>query len=54
MLRAEVEQRNFYATNCRASSTAHLAARFNSVFQSASRHLVHALNPSGGWILNVS
>jgi hypothetical protein len=37
-----------YATNCRASSTAHLAARFNSVFQSASRHLVHALSPSGG------
>lgn len=37
-----------YETNCRASSTAHLAARFNSLFHSVSRHRDQVVNPSGG------
>lgn len=37
-----------YATSCLASSTAHLAARFNSLFHSVSLHLDQVVNPSGG------
>lgn len=42
------------ATNSLASSTAYLADRLNSAFQSVSRHRVHAWSPSGDWILSVS